>query len=136
MKEETKEKLTEKLISYVESTEEFLNEQCPAYITEILTFERIRTLVSIVAESVFIIKLATLIFICVKKSSLFTHYELSGEIISNIDLAAFLVGITSVGLIPILFTSVYDSVMTYIKLKVAPKLYIVEYLVSLKNKGK
>ena len=112
MKEEVTNKFMEKMLAYVNKGEVFLEGQVPKYIDELLTYNMYQSLLWVF---ICLCILAGVCFICKKL------WEEGGEAILILVLVAFFFGLTTT-------VAMVDNLSTAIKIKVAPRVYIIDYL--------
>lgn len=110
MKEEIVNKFMEKMLSYVNNLEQFASGEVPRYIQELLTYEMYKSIAWILVLLLPLMLAAVIIKIAIKEKE-------------GIGGLSFL---TTLFLIVSFFVGV--NTKNIIKIKVAPRLYIVDYL--------
>ena len=120
MKEEILNKFIEKSLAYLSSAEAFLGKEVPSYIQELLTFKFYESLVFL-GFGLFFIVITVLTLKYVWKLTEDKHGDAR-------DVPRFFIGIFgTLGIVLVTFIGLMDSSVTLIKIKTAPRVYLVEY---------
>lgn len=133
MKEEITIKLMEKILQYANNTEAFLNEEVPIYIKEILEFNFYNELFYLIGSLVIIL---VSVYVVKRNIPLMIKYEEEDNNTKTTyhGVISLLFGVIGVLYVLILFINGYNSIETMIKIKTAPRVYIVEYITNNLNK--
>lgn len=120
------EKISEKLLEYLQRTEDFVLEQSPEILKEALRYERIRSFISVLLMAVLFVSALSAAWYFWKHPTL-DKYE-------SRDTISFLGVLIPICLSPLFFVQLCSSVDSLIKIYVAPKYFLISLIMSL-NKG-
>jgi len=117
--------LIEKLIEYLQNSQDFLLEQMPEVIQQALTYEKMSAYFSAGLMLVLLIIGLSIAFYAWKHPKLDSYGHRSGP-----SLFALLV---SLGFSPLFFVQICISIDKLLKIYVAPKYYLIQLFVNLKR---
>lgn len=112
-----KDEIAQKLLDYLDATKDLVLEQAPDIFQQIIRYETISTIYGIVIFSTILLGI-----IC---ASIYMYRNPSGDKYSGYNLTRCMIPII---FIPIFFIQLLFSVDALIKIKVAPKYYIIQKL--------
>lgn len=119
------EEITKKLIEYIQMTEKFVYEQAPEIIRELLIYKYYSNLFGMI---IYILLFCFFAYVFIYKY-FNPEYDDSQYITSRSLMTSLISGIICI----ILFVSLIICFESFMQIKYAPKLYILEYLTNLKG---
>lgn len=115
--------IIEKLVEWIKSSSDFVNENLPDYVNQYLRSELIKTWLGIICMSIFII---IMLIICVISIYKYYSYE-RGSDASCIVVIGCIMPISIIMMMSItLFTNIFNLITIY----TAPKVYVLNHLMN------
>ena len=121
----THEMIQQKLLEYLENSHDFILDEMPEVIQQALTYERLSALFTAVLMFVLIITACTVFYYCWMNPSLDKY---GSRNMSNV--MGMVIPGSFMGLFTVTFCSSFDKLL---KIYIAPKYYLIQLFVDIKN---